>query len=99
MGQDEIIFLDVTQTLWDVNSTAGVKPKGKNSYSFTLSLPGDASIAEKPSAPRLQYRLPPSFSERASNSYIDYKVVVTIRRSMLKVNKTSVISRSPQEGV
>jgi hypothetical protein len=38
------------------------------------------------------FRLPPHFTERASPAYIDYRLVVTVKRGFLKVNQTLVTS-------
>jgi len=35
----------------------------------------------------MMYRLPPNFTERASPAYIDYKLIVTVQRGMLRVNQ------------
>jgi len=42
----------------------------------------------RPKEPLKTYPLPPSFSERASPAYVDYKLVVTVRRGAFKVNQT-----------
>lgn len=92
MGQEEIKFLDVSSDLWDAKS-APSKLKGKQSWPFTLTLPADCSILErsKGKQPEQFYPLPPTFSERASPAYIDYKLVVTVRKSAFRVNQTCVM--------
>ncbi|KAL1949605.1 hypothetical protein VTO73DRAFT_8486 [Trametes versicolor] len=89
VGQEEIKFLDVSSDLWDAKS-APSKLKGKQSWPFTLTLPAECSILErsKGKQPEQFYPLPPTFSERASPAYIDYKLVVTVRKSAFRVNQT-----------
>ena len=40
----------------------------------------------------MMYRLPPNFTERASPAYIDYKLIVTVQRGMLRVNQVYAVS-------
>lgn len=89
MGQDEIKFLDVPSELWDAKS-APSKLKGKQTWAYTLTFPAECSIPERGRGkqPQQVYPLPPSFSERASPAYIDYKLVVTVRKSAFRVNQT-----------
>jgi hypothetical protein len=42
----------------------------------------------------MMYRLPPNFTERASAAYIDYKLIVTVQRGMLRVNQVCAVSGS-----
>ena len=88
VGQDEIRFLDITNELW--NGKASPKPKGKQSYPYSITLPGDAAFPERGKKASQMYLLPPSFSERASPAYIDYKLVVTVKKSSLRVNQACV---------
>ncbi|KAI0833624.1 hypothetical protein BC628DRAFT_1308762 [Trametes gibbosa] len=89
VGQDEIQFLDLSRDLWDAKSDS-TKLKGKQSWPFTLALPQECSILERGRGkqPQQSYPLPPTFSERASPAYIDYKLVVTVRKSAFRVNQT-----------
>ncbi|KAH9847696.1 hypothetical protein C2E23DRAFT_847726 [Lenzites betulinus] len=89
VGQDEIKFLDIPSELWDAKSES-TKLKGKKSWPFSLPLPQECSILErsKGKEPQQVYPLPPTFSERASPAYIDYKLVVTVRKSAFRVNQT-----------
>lgn len=89
VGQDEIKFLDIPSELWDAKSDS-TKLKGKKSWPFSLPLPQECSILErsKGKEPQQVYPLPPTFSERASPAYIDYKLVVTVRKSAFRVNQT-----------
>ena len=40
------------------------------------------------------YPLPPNFTERVSQAYIDYKLIVTVKRGMLRVNQVCTVSES-----
>ena len=42
----------------------------------------------------MMYRLPPNFTERASPAYIDYKLIVTVQRGMLRVNQVCAVLKS-----
>ncbi|KAJ3554715.1 hypothetical protein NM688_g2961 [Phlebia brevispora] len=90
VGQEELTFLTLSNDLWD--SKSGGKAKGRQSWPFSISLPGEAAVAERPKARADMYRLPPTFTERASPAYIDYKLVVTVRRGALRVNQTLTTS-------
>lgn len=61
---------------------------GKYSWPFEMELPDhvEASSAEK--GPTQTYLLPPSFTERASPAYIDYKIVVTVHRGRFRIDNT-----------
>ncbi|KAF8905073.1 hypothetical protein CPB84DRAFT_1845155 [Gymnopilus junonius] len=85
VGQDEELFLKEEQTLW-----TGSKLTGKYSWPFSFTLPKEVSV--KDSDKTGIFRLPPNYTERASPAYIDYKLVVTVRRGFLKVNQTLVTS-------
>ncbi|KAM5531766.1 hypothetical protein V8D89_014536 [Ganoderma adspersum] len=85
VGQDEIRFLDITDELW--NAKASPKPKGKQSYPYSITLPGDTTFPERGKKALETFPLPPSFSERASPAYIDYKLVVTVKKGSLRVNQ------------
>ncbi|KAI1796920.1 hypothetical protein LXA43DRAFT_985107 [Ganoderma leucocontextum] len=85
VGQDEDKFLNITNELW--NAKASPKPKGKQTYSYSITLPGDASVPERGKKASQTFPLPPSFSERASPAYVDYKLVLTVKKSSLRVNQ------------
>ncbi|KAH9944844.1 hypothetical protein B0H21DRAFT_823116 [Amylocystis lapponica] len=90
VGQEELGFLNISHDLWN-NKAAGSssKPRGKQSWSFSIALPSEATLPDKPkgkSTP-IAYPLPPSFSERASPAYVDYRVVVTVRRGAFRGNQ------------
>ena len=108
VGQEELTFLTISKDLADSKSG---KLKGKQSWNFALTVPGETAVGEKPKAKAETYRLPPTFSgrmiflcrrlvvdlliiERASPAYIDYKLVVTVRRGAFKVNQTYELTRS-----
>ncbi|KAJ6623969.1 hypothetical protein B0H10DRAFT_2162288 [Mycena sp. CBHHK59/15] len=86
VGQEEQLFLNLNQTLWPANEDKGASKlaKGKYSWPFTFTLPAKVS---PPDAKGMTIPLPPSFSERASPAYIDYKIVATVKRGAFKVNQ------------
>lgn len=89
VGQEEDKFLVLKETLWppkDASKAPSPKLKGKYSWPFEFVLPKEVEVAG-PHGRNGLFRLPPSFSERASPAYLDYRIVVTIKRGMLKVNQ------------
>lgn len=105
VGQEELNFLTSSKELWNAK-TSGNPPSGKMSWPFSIPIPTEVDVADKPKAKAETYKLPPTFSgkfcasssgrnmllkiwyvERASPAYIDYKLVVTIKRSALRVNQ------------
>jgi hypothetical protein len=93
VGQEELIFLDISQDLWTPAYTGSEKQssklKGRYSWPFNLTLPGEVLVSEG-KGQQGRYHLPPTVSERASPAYIDYRLVVTVKRGTLKVNQTYV---------
>lgn len=90
VGQEEARFLHLPATLWDGKSTtsAVAKPTGKQSWPFSLALPSEIALPGKGKRASQTYILPPSFSERASPAYVEYKVIVTVRRGLFRANQT-----------
>jgi hypothetical protein len=90
VGQEEEIFLKEEQILWTPSVTES-KLRGKYSWPFSFTLPEEVSVKDGQLGKKGTFRLPPNFTERASPAYIDYKIIVTIRRGFLKVNQTLVV--------
>ncbi|KAI0258402.1 hypothetical protein BC834DRAFT_975183 [Gloeopeniophorella convolvens] len=86
VGQEEELFLDTTVPVWTPASASAGKLMGRHTHAFALTLPREAMVAPQPKASPRAYALPPTFSERASAAYIDYKLIVTVRRGGLRVN-------------
>ncbi|KAJ7455298.1 hypothetical protein B0H11DRAFT_2161072 [Mycena galericulata] len=84
VGQEEKIFLDLNETLWP-NSKDKASKLAKGSWPFTFKLPSTVSQAD---TKNMTLPAPPSFSERASPAYIDYRIVATVRRGTFKANQT-----------
>ncbi|KAJ7761956.1 hypothetical protein DFH07DRAFT_956974 [Mycena maculata] len=84
VGQEEKLFLDLNETLWP-NSTDKPGKLAKGSWNFSFTLPTTVTPADPKG---LNLPAPPSFSERASPAYIDYRLVTTIRRGTFKANQT-----------
>ncbi|KAK7016285.1 hypothetical protein R3P38DRAFT_2993497 [Favolaschia claudopus] len=90
VGQEEQLFLDISQDLWpSANDKSGKLAKGKHSWPWTFTLPTRVKPVD---AKGLEVEAPPNFTERASPAYIDYRVVVTAKRGAFKVNQTLTTS-------
>jgi len=90
VGQEEEVFLDKTEQVWTPASASEGKVVGQHTYPFSIPIPRDTTIAPTPKAAPKRFSLPPTFTERASPAYIDYKVYVTVRRGRLRVNNRCV---------
>lgn len=88
MGQDEEVFLMEEQILWMPFGKES-KLSGKQSWPFKFVLPKEVTVKESESK-RGSFRLPPSWTERASPVYIDYKIIVTLKRGFMRINQTYV---------
>ncbi|KAI0303668.1 hypothetical protein B0F90DRAFT_1309737 [Multifurca ochricompacta] len=86
LSQKPHVFLELSQTL--ITQPSG-KLSGKSSHPFSFILPGDVTIDESNWA--MVYPVPPKFHEKGI-LYIDYKIVVTVRRRLLSVDNTSVLA-------
>ena len=78
--------MELSETLWTPSTSS--KLAGNLTWPFSITLPKEAAVAEKEKGPTKMYPLPPTFSERASAAYIDYKIIVTVKRGAFKVNQT-----------
>jgi hypothetical protein len=89
VGKDEQLFLNLNQEVWPASS--GDKPgkiaKGVYSWPFAFTLPSKVSTPEAKGA---TFSLPPSFSERSSAGYIDYRIFATVKRGGFKANQMYV---------
>jgi hypothetical protein len=91
VGQEEEVFLDITEPVWTPASASEGRLVGQHRFPFSITLPRDATIAPVPQAAPKSFLLPPTFSERASPAYIDYRLFVTVRRGRLRVDKQCVL--------
>ncbi|THU84184.1 hypothetical protein K435DRAFT_733492 [Dendrothele bispora CBS 962.96] len=106
VGQEELLFLDVSQPIWtpDPRKKSSEKLEGQHSWNFSLTLPRQVVVSQlsgsgfesgsrgrsqssSSTSGALSFSLPPNFSERASPAYIDYKLVVTVKRGTFKANQ------------
>jgi hypothetical protein len=85
VGQEEFRFLDVAQPLWTPSS--GEKLKGKLSWPFSIPIPKTVEAEHEEKGPKSKYTTPPTFTERASPAYLDYKLVATVKRGAFKVDQ------------
>ncbi|KAH9928377.1 uncharacterized protein B0H18DRAFT_1157817 [Fomitopsis serialis] len=89
VGQEEERFLYVSQTLWSgKDPSANTLPTGRSSWPFEITLPEEITRTSRVKASSPTCPLPPSFSEKGSPAYIDYKLVATVRRGLFKSNQT-----------
>ncbi|EIW83921.1 hypothetical protein CONPUDRAFT_51562 [Coniophora puteana RWD-64-598 SS2] len=92
VGQEEERFLKVEKELWTPSmplpdgSKVSKFSKGHYHWSFELALPKEVEVED--GKVKKPFPLPPIFTERASPVYLDYKLIVTVKRGMLKVNQT-----------
>ncbi|KAJ8494400.1 hypothetical protein ONZ45_g13244 [Pleurotus djamor] len=98
VGQEEARFLDIEKQLWPTPTLDTTKRTGSNkiakghqSWPFTIALPKTVPVTESNGKSGV-YPLPPSFSERASPVYIDYRVRVTVKRGILRVDQPLTIN-------
>ncbi|GLB40289.1 hypothetical protein LshimejAT787_0801600 [Lyophyllum shimeji] len=87
VGQEENRFLEMSETLWTPSGTSA-KLNGRHSWPFNITLPREVAMSVTKGREGRKYRLPPNFTEKASPAYIDYRLVVTIKRSTFRVNQT-----------
>ncbi|KAN0093272.1 hypothetical protein V8E55_004056 [Tylopilus felleus] len=94
VGQEEQPFLNAETDLWTPSmslpdgSNVTKLAKGRYSWPFSLTLPAEVEVQDQKMKKR--FPLPTSFSERASTAYLDYKLIVTVKRGLLKVNHTLI---------
>lgn len=89
IGQEEEIFLKQEHSLWTPSGKES-KLSGKHTWPFEFTLPTEVDVKDGELGKKSTYRLPPSFTERASPAYIDFKIIITVKRGFLRVNQTSV---------
>jgi hypothetical protein len=77
--------LNVEHELW--SGASGGKLKGKMSWPFIIAIPTTVEAAIEEKGPKTSHPTPPTYTERASPAYIDYKLTVTVKRGMFKVNQ------------
>lgn len=92
VGQEEDVFLDKKETIWTPASSHEGKVVGTHTHAFSISIPREAEVSPAPKAPPKRFALPPTFTERASPAYIDYKLCLTVRRGGLRINDRYVAS-------
>ena len=81
LAQEPNTFIELSQTL----ATPSGKLSGRISYPFNFVLPDDLTIHESNWA--MVYPFPPKFQEKGI-MYIDYKIVVNVRRGMFSVDQS-----------
>jgi len=91
VGQEEQQFLVIEKELWSPTiplpdgSKLSKLDKGNYSWPFEFTLPKEVEVLDRKA--KTIFPLPPSFTERASPAYINYKLTVVLRRGALRVNQ------------
>jgi hypothetical protein len=67
--------------------------KGKYLWPFSLALPTEVQVQDQKVIKK--FPLPATFSERASAGYLDYKLIVTVKRGTFRVNQMCESSFQP----
>ncbi|KAG9123369.1 hypothetical protein FRC07_015027 [Ceratobasidium sp. 392] len=81
VGQDKSpSFLDLRTELWNATTK---KPSGP--WAFELELPRDVHVKEF-GASREIYELPPSFSVKTVPSFLEYRLIVEVKRGRFRLN-------------
>ncbi|KAI0255040.1 hypothetical protein BJV78DRAFT_1359029 [Lactifluus subvellereus] len=83
LTQEPHVFLEMSRIL--VQSSG--KLAGKHSHPFSFNLPNDVTVDESNWA--MVYPLPPKFHEKGI-LYIDYKIIVTVRRGKFSLDNSLV---------
>lgn len=92
IGQEGHEFLVIEKELWTPattlpdGSTVPKLGKGHYTWPFEITLPNETEVLD--CKEKKKFPLPPSFTERASPAYINYKIAVIVKRGVLKVNHT-----------
>jgi len=91
VGQEEQQFLVMEKELW---STTTALPDGskvsklekcRHAWPFEMTLPKETEVLDRKE--KKIFHLPPSFTERASPAYINYKLTVVLKRGAFRVNQ------------
>jgi hypothetical protein len=77
VGQEEGLFLDITEPMWTPASPCECKVVGQHTFPFTITIPHDTNVVPVLKVVPTSFPLLPTFSERASLAYIDYRLFVT----------------------
>lgn len=91
IGQEGQNFLVIEKELWTPamalpdGSMVPKLEKGQYTWLFEIALPNEIEVLDRKE--KKIFSLPPSFTERASPAYINYKITVTIKRPALRVNQ------------
>jgi len=97
VGQEEHQFLVIEKELWSpATALRGSKvsklEEGHYVWPFEFILPEEVEVLDQKE--KKTFSLPPSFTERASPAYINYKITVFVRRGALGANQSCVLSEA-----
>ncbi|OAX36431.1 hypothetical protein K503DRAFT_772523 [Rhizopogon vinicolor AM-OR11-026] len=91
VGQEEQQFLVIEKELWSPTtalpdgSKVSKLEKCRHAWPFEMTLPKETEVLDRKE--KKIFHLPPSFTERASPAYINYKLTVVLKRGALRVNQ------------
>lgn len=97
MDHDEKSFLQIDHDIWNpglenpTDAKAPSKLKGQHVWPFAIRLPTHTNV--KDSKYPGTFKMPPSISGRTGPAFIDYRLIVTVKRPALRVNQTCVYSQ------
>ncbi|RXW16328.1 hypothetical protein EST38_g9530 [Candolleomyces aberdarensis] len=85
VGEDEFIILEETQILW-TREGRGSKLVGRHVWPFRFTLPKQVQVKRCGTG---KHNLPPTFAENGRTVYIDYRLLVDVKRGdFLRLDKT-----------
>ena len=80
VGQEEERFLDIAESVWTPASPCECKVVGRHMFPFSVTIPRGVNVVPVPKVVPKSFPLPPTFLERASLTYTDYRLFVTAPR-------------------
>ncbi|KAG2145376.1 uncharacterized protein EDB93DRAFT_519609 [Suillus bovinus] len=92
IGQEGQDFLVIEKVLWNPATALPDGPvvprleKGHYAWPLEIALPNETEVLD--CKKKKIFPLPPSFTERASPAYINYKITVIVKRGAFRVNQT-----------
>jgi hypothetical protein len=95
----DVKFVDVSQTIWQSNSTQspsftdrlrgreGEALEGRHTFEFSIELPHFFQSNIEPGSNGVQYALPSSFVETAARASVHYKMILVVKRGSMSTNE------------
>ncbi|KAH7909498.1 hypothetical protein BJ138DRAFT_1155089 [Hygrophoropsis aurantiaca] len=92
IGSEEEVFFNIEKDIWNPSmmlpNGVNVPRLGSGRYNWPISirLPRETRVSVRGSEQAVP--LPPTYTGRASPAYVDYRLVVTVKRGTMRVNET-----------